>query len=149
MWIFEQNNHKTSFDDWIKACECEFPNGSSMMKIDEKDRIIICAKEDFTEAVEFCLGEKGLPKLNESIDVLGDIESFDLETNETFEYFECDIKNDIVDTRGVFSFHWKSGKYAELKDKDGRYASWNYPHRKGYPSFMVKVWSECQSNWVE
>ena len=27
----------------------------------------------------------------------------------------CDIKNDIVDTRGVFSFHWKSGKFLHFK----------------------------------
>lgn len=149
MWIFEQNNHRTSFDDWIKACECEFKEGSMMMKIEEKDKIIICAKEDFAEAFFYLNGEKEIPKLNDSIDVLGDIEGFDLETEETFEYFECDIRNDIVDTRGVYNYFWKEGKVFEYKDKDGHYVTWNYPHRKGYSSFMIKVWSDCQSIWVE
>lgn len=52
MWIFEQNNHQTSFDDWIKACECEFKEDSMMIKIEEKDKIIIAAKEDLSKAYD-------------------------------------------------------------------------------------------------
>lgn len=149
MYVFEQNSHKTSFDDWIKACMVEYPESSEMMKIEKEDKIIICAKEDFIKAKSFVDGEKGIPDLNTSVDILGDIENFDITEGPTFEYFEVDILNDVIDTRGVFNFFWKRGRDIEIDDKDGIYVGEVYPHHKGYPSFLTKVWDIYEEKWRE
>lgn len=124
---------QSTVDEWFSACECSQDELVGIKKIDTKDAIIFIQNEDYQRANEF-LNKNEIPQLDNSVDILGDVESFDIRD------IDWGDRNDVIDTRGLFHFHNKIGKFSWIEDNDGTYATCNYEGRKGYPSYMRKMW---------
>lgn len=145
MYIFEQNNHNTSLDDWCKACSYQPPVG--MVKLEEEDKIIILTTEELQQITQYLSGKIPIPDIEHSKDILGDIESFDVSIEE-WEYghgWNCSIDdiNGLNMTNGYIgasNFTFKYPKFGVIEDSNGTYYTDRYPLRKGYPSFMMKKW---------
>lgn len=124
---------QSTVDEWFTACECSQDELVGIKKIDTEGAIIFIQNEDFQKANEF-LNNNKIPQLEDAVDVLGDIESFDIRDIDWID------GNDVLDTRGIFHFHNKMGKFSWIEDNDGKYMQLVNEGRKGYPSYMKKMW---------
>lgn len=151
MFVIKAEN--CSMKEWIEICEFnpQYPE----IRIDlDKTTIIILDIEELDIIKKFINGTLNRrEELFSSVekDILGNIEGFNLNEEVEFEYFDSSTDiNDIVDTRGsTFHYHNSFGDFQDYKDKDGEYLCEFYAHRKGYPSFMFKIWNDNQRHWVE
>ena len=135
MWIFPID--ETSIDDWFKVCSYQPPVG--MTKIEDKEKIVIIQTDDLLKITKELNGERPLPSIESSNDILGDIEPCDIDENVQFEYFEsCTIEEvykGVTDTRGIWNkqsinllrMHTKTEMGTEITRFEGR---------KGYPSII-------------
>lgn len=140
--MYEFKMNETSIDEWFEICEFQPPVG--YQKIDTPNSIIIISNDDLLKICNYLKGNKEIPSIHMSEDILGDIEEGDLSCDEwTYGYgYNCTVEDldGIVDTRGVFNHHWSIPKFSIHKDINGEYFEDRYPLRKGYPSFFMKNW---------
>lgn len=135
MWIFPIKS--TTIDEWFKIYAYQPPIGWS--KIEDEEKIVILSNDDLLKIVKDLNGEREIPPLSNSEDILGDIEKCDINENVTFEYFESctteEIYHGVTDTRGVWNkqsteiirMHTKTEMGLEITRFEGR---------KGYPSII-------------
>lgn len=148
MFVYRKNDHSISIDAWIDICKYK---GKGIIKIDSEDSITLMFEEEYKEIRNWLNGRKKIPSIDESNDILGDIEGGNLfQTLPDDDYIIKDI-NDIVDSRGQIGHaHNIFGKEVWHSDNTGEYVEEHYPHRKGYPSFSTKMWSSTEKViWVE
>lgn len=127
------NKEQASVNEWFAACECSEKNMVGIKRIDTENAIIFIENEDYKRADEF-INKKDIPQLEDAVDVLGDIDSFDIRDIDWID------ANDVWDTRGLFHFHYKFGRIHSFEDNNGKYAVSHFEGRKGYPSFIEKRW---------
>lgn len=127
------NKEQSSVNEWFAACECSEEQLVGIKRIDTEDAIIFIQNEDYQKANEF-VNKNEIPQLEDAVDVLGDVDSFDIRDIDWVN------GNDVLDTRGIFHFHNKIGKLSWIEDNDGTYATYQYEGRKGYPSYIMKMW---------
>lgn len=142
MYIFHMD--ELSLDEWCEVCNFQPP--IEYQKINTEKSIIIILRDDLVKLSKYLNGEKEIPSLKESEDILGDINSCDV-TDYNWEYghgWNCTIDdiNGLNMTNGYIGSRqqFKLPKFETIKDPNGTYYADSYPLRKGYPSFMMKKW---------
>lgn len=144
MYIFEKNSSRTTMKDWIEACFYEATN--DMVKLEDEDSIVILSKDDLLKICKYLSGEdREIPSLRCSEDILGDIEGGDCNSDEEYyySYFECTVEYlDVVNTRYSVPLKNPNEEIRYHEDNDGTYLEFRRTGRKGYPSFLFKIYGE-------
>lgn len=135
MYIFKMD--EMSLDDWIGICEFQPPK--EYTKLDIENGYLIISNDDLVKLNNYLFGERDIPDLKMSEEILGDIETGDLSCEEwTYGDFGDVAVEDfhgIVDTRGVWNYH--SAKLViENTKKYEEYSAVSFTGRKGYPSII-------------
>lgn len=150
MRVIKDDDDSISFNAWWNTIIKQY-NIKDLHVFNTENSIVFIDTEALLRICEWLSGEKELPSLSQGEDILGDINSCDLEEEISFEYYESSVDlNDIVDTRGCIGHHHNVfGHSTTIRDSHGEYNCEYYSHRKGYPSFMFKTWEGRKEQWVE
>ena len=126
-----------SLDDWIGICEFQPPK--EYKKLDIENGYLIISNDDLVKLNNYLSGERDIPDLKMSEEILGDIETGDLSCEEwTYGDFGDVTVEDfhgIVDTRGVWNYHSAELVSNNTKEYE-KYSLLRFNGRKGYPSII-------------
>lgn len=135
------NDNSISFSQWVKIVETS-NNVVNSHTIQLEKGFVIIDDEAINEINKWANGEKDIPSLEDSNDILGDIESYDIQEEISFEYFEDCTEDEI--NEGVIQTNWLWNEHSAKKvtqniKQYGDYKATMFEGRKGYPSIIWKT----------